>query len=64
MIAASIGYIWLVLLGNYALKQGLNTIFHRADRCDLSLMQLGFRYIEYLTNNNLAMPKINLLELE
>jgi len=64
MIAACIGYIWLVLLGNYAFSKGLNTIFHRTKRCDLSLLQIGLRYIEYLINNNLRIPKINFMELE
>ena len=63
MIAACIGYIWVVLLGNYALRVGLNMIFHRTKRSDLSLLQLGLRYIEYLLNNNFFMPKINFLEL-
>jgi len=64
MIAACIGYNWIVLLGKYALDKGLNVLFHRTDRCDLSLLQIGFRYIEYLLNNNLAMPRINFMELE
>jgi len=63
MVAACIAYIWIVLLGKYALNKGLNKIFHRTDRCDLSLLQLGFRYIEHLINNNLTPPKINLLEV-
>jgi hypothetical protein len=64
MIAACIAYIWIVLLGQYALNKGLNAIFHRTDRCDLSLLQLGFRYIEYLLNNNFTTPQINFLRLE
>ena len=63
IITACIAYIWIVLLGQYALNKGINKIFHRTDRCDLSLLQIGFRYIEYLLNNNFTMPKINLLEL-
>ena len=34
MIATSLAYIWLVLLGEYALKVGLNNQFHRTERCD------------------------------
>jgi hypothetical protein len=47
MVAACLAYIWVVLLGEYALNKGLNLIFHRTNRCDLSLLQLGFRCIEY-----------------
>lgn len=61
MIAACITYIWVVILGEYALNKGLNMIFHRADRCDLSLLQLGFRYIEYWLNDGRPIPKINFL---
>ena len=63
IIAACIAYIWIVLLGQYALNKGINEMFHRTERCDLSLLQIGFRYIEYLLNNNLTMPKINFMEL-
>jgi len=59
MLAACLGYIWVVLLGEYALYKGINTIFHRTDRCDLSFLQLGFRHIEYLLNNNMALPTID-----
>ena len=64
MLAACLGYIWVVLLGEYALNKGLNRIFHRTDRCDLSFFQLGFRYIEYLLTHNLTLPKINFRAME
>ena len=60
MVAACLGYIWVVLLGKYALDKGINKIFHKTERCDLSLLQLGFRYLEYLINNDLSLPKIDL----
>lgn len=63
IMAACIGYIWIVLLGNYALNKGLNRIIHRTERCDLSLFQLGFRYIEFILNMDKKIPKINFLEL-
>ena len=62
MISACIGYIWVVLLGEYSLYKGINAIFHRTERCDLSLLQLGFRYIEHMINNNLKFPSINFLD--
>ena len=63
MLAACLSYIWVVLLGEYALYKGINEKFHRTDRCDLSAFQVGFRYIEYLLCNSLTLPKINLLEM-
>jgi len=63
IMAACIGYIWIVLLGKYAVNKGLNRIFHRTERCDLSLFQLGFRFIEYVLNNDKKIPKIHFMEL-
>ena len=60
MIAACIGYIWLVLLGKEALDSGAHKIFHRTDRCDLSLLQLGFRFLDYLLIKSLPIPKLKL----
>jgi len=56
MIAACLAYIWVVYLGNFAMQQGLNTIIHRTDRCDLSLFQLGLRLLEYLLNQEMDIP--------
>jgi hypothetical protein len=64
MIAACVSYIWVVLLGQYALNKWLNVIFHRTDRCNLSPLQFDFRYIEYLLNNNFTMPRINFVVME
>lgn len=61
ILAACLGYIWVVLLGEYALSKGINKTFHRTKRCDLSFLQIGFRYIEYLLNNNLPLPNINFM---
>lgn len=38
------------------MKQGLNTIIHRTDRCDLNLFQLGLRKKEYLLNQDMEIP--------
>ncbi len=56
MMAACLAYIWVVYLGNFAMQQGLNTIIHRTDRCDLSLFQLGLRKKEYLLNQEMDIP--------
>ena len=63
MLAACLSYIWVVLLGEYAIYKRITTLFHRTDRCDLSAFQVGFRYIEYLLCNNLMLPKINFADL-
>ena len=51
------------VIGQLALNKGLNRIIHRTERCDLSLFQLGFRYIEFILNMDKRFPKINFLEL-
>lgn len=63
IMAACIGYIWVVLLGQHAINKGLNRVFHRTERCDLSLFQLGFKYIEYVLNKDEKIPKLNFLKL-
>jgi len=56
MIAACLAYIWIVFLGVQALSKGLHTFIHRTDRCDLSLFQLGLRFLNYLLNHELFIP--------
>ena len=60
LIASCIAYIWLILLGEQALITGVNKYFHRTERCDLSLLQLGFRLIDYLLNNAVPVPKLEI----
>ena len=56
MIAACLGYIWMIYLGQFAMQAGLNRIIHRTDRCDLSLFQLGLRVLEYCMNQEMEIP--------
>jgi hypothetical protein len=56
MIAACLAYYWMVYLGDMALRNGMNKIVHRTDRCDLSLFQLGLRLLDYLLNEGLSIP--------
>ena len=56
MIAACLAYIWIVFLGVQAISKGLNTFIHRTNRCDLSLFQLGLRFLNYLLNQELPIP--------
>lgn len=52
MIALCLAYIWMVYLGDKVRdKHDEMKMIHRTDRCDLSLFQLGIRYLEYLLDN-------------
>ncbi len=42
--------------GILALETGLYKQIHRADRCDLSLFQLGLRLLNYLAVRGLPIP--------
>jgi hypothetical protein len=43
-----------------ALEKGLYKLIHRADRCDLSLFQLGLRLLQYLAVRGLPIPLLEL----
>lgn len=32
------------------------SVIHRTDRCDLSLFQLGLRFLDHLLNEELSIP--------
>ena len=53
LIAACLAYIWIIYLGVQSHTQGWRTIIHRADRCDLSLFQLGLDLLDHFLNENL-----------
>lgn len=53
MIAACLTYVWIVYLGQQAMKDGWNKIFFRTERCYLSLFQLGLRFLDYLLDQDL-----------
>jgi hypothetical protein len=55
LMAVSLAYIWMVYLGTLALRSGLQAMLHRADRCDLSLFQLGIRLLEHMLNHELRL---------
>jgi hypothetical protein len=56
LIAACLAYIWVVHLGALCLEDGWNTVIHRTDRCDLSLFQLGLRFLDHILNEGLWIP--------
>jgi hypothetical protein len=56
LIAACLAYIWVVYLGSVCEKEQWRPIIHRRTRCDLSLFQLGLRFLEYLLNEEISIP--------
>lgn len=51
LMATCLAYIWVIYLGVKARHQTeVMRRIHRTDRCDLSLFQLGLRYLEDLLN--------------
>ena len=56
MSAACLAYLWIVWLGVIAKQEQWRTLIHRADRCDLSLFQLGLRLLDHLLNDDLPIP--------
>ena len=56
LIAACLAYIWVVYLGALCEKEQWRAIIHRTQRCDLSLFQLGLRFLEYILNEELPIP--------
>jgi len=46
-------YVWLVTLGRWTIKQGWRRLVDRAERRDLSVFQLGWRYLERCLTNAL-----------
>ncbi len=56
LIASCIAYIWIIYLGVLAIKNKIIPEIHRRGRCDLSLFQLGLRYLERILNQELEIP--------
>src|SRR2546427_1427681 len=56
LIAACLAYIWIIYLGSLCEKEGWREIIHRKKRCDLSLFQLGLRFLEHFLNEELLIP--------
>jgi Transposase DDE domain len=56
LIAACLAYIWIIYLGSLCEKEGWREHLHRKKRCDLSLFQLGLRFLEHFLNEELPIP--------
>jgi len=65
LIASCMAYIWMIYLGILAIKKKMLPEIHRRGRCDLSLFQIGLRYLERILNQNLEIPfELTLLKLK
>lgn len=53
-LAVAILYVWLVSVGTRTIRAGLRPLVDRAERRDLSIFQIGLRYIERCLTNALA----------
>jgi hypothetical protein len=56
LIATCLAYLWVVAVGVFAHQQHWVAYFHRTDRCDLSLFQVGLRAITYALREGLRLP--------
>jgi hypothetical protein len=57
LIAACIAYIWIVYLGVWARQDEWIGRIHRRHRCDLSLFQLGLRFLSYCLRHRHPLPR-------
>jgi hypothetical protein len=56
LIATSLAYLWVHAVAIFAQEHDWVAQFHRKDRCDLSLFQIGIRAIEYAVRESLRLP--------
>lgn len=63
VIATSLAYVWIHAAG-FARAPGWVEQFHRTDRCDLGLFQIGLRAIQYALREGLRVPVSFLLPLD
>jgi hypothetical protein len=52
-LAVALLYVWLVSTGTRTIRDGLRSLVDRADRRDLSIFQIGLRFIERCVTNAL-----------
>lgn len=52
-LAVALLYVWLVSIGTRTVRDGLRNLVDRTDRRDLSIFQIGFRFIERCVINAL-----------
>jgi len=56
LMAACLAYLWIIHLGALCEQGQQIGLIHRRHRCDLSLFQLGLRWLEYVLNEGHAIP--------
>lgn len=56
LIATSLAYLWVHAVALFAQEQGWLAQFHRTDRCDLSLFQIGIRALRYAQREGKRVP--------
>lgn len=53
-LAVAMLYVWLISIGTRTVRKGLREMVDRKDRRDLSIFQIGFRFIERCLTNALT----------
>jgi hypothetical protein len=56
LMGACLAYLWIIHLGALCEQNGWIHVLHRNDRCDLSLFQLGLRWLDYVMNGDDTIP--------
>jgi hypothetical protein len=56
LIATSLAYLWVHAIAAFAQAQDWLAQFHRTDRCDLSLFQIGIRALRYAQREGKRLP--------
>jgi hypothetical protein len=56
LIATSLAYLWVHAVAVFAQEQDWVGQFHRTDRCDLSLFQIGIRALRYAQREGKRVP--------
>lgn len=56
LVATSLAYLWVHEVAMFAQAQGWVAQFHRTDRCDLSLFQIGLRAMRYAQRERKRIP--------
>jgi hypothetical protein len=50
-LAVALLYVWLISIGTRTIRNGLRELVDRRDRRDLSIFQIGLRFIEWCVVN-------------
>ena len=55
-LAVAYLYVWLISTGARTIHRGLRHLIDRKDRRDLSISQIGFRFVQRRLTNALSIP--------